>query len=362
MDYAVILAGGSGTRLWPMSRRNRPKQLLPLVGGRSLFELSLERLAAVFPPERIWVVTSADLAPAIRAAAPQFPAANVIGEPSARDTSNAIGLACLLAARQDPDAKLGIFTADHVIRPVSRFAEVVRDGLTLLDRDPAALVTLGVLPGWPHTGLGYIQRGQPIAGADRAFAVRRFVEKPDRARAEQYVVSGEYYWNSGMFLWRAATVIDTLARLRPEHAALLRQAGDAFAGGDLAVAGEVYSRLPKISIDYALMEPASVDPACRVVVREFDCQWIDLGSWPVLAEVNPPDPAGNLVSGRVVALDATGNILVNDAAEHLLAVSGIEDLVVVHTADATLVTPKASSLDLKKLLEQVRAKFVGRYD
>ncbi|MDD4890774.1 MAG: mannose-1-phosphate guanylyltransferase [Phycisphaerae bacterium] len=360
MNYAVILAGGSGTRLWPMSRRNRPKQLLPLVAGQSLLELSLDRLAAVFPPERTLIVTSADLAPAARSAVgPRLPEANIVGEPCPRDTSNAVGFACQLLHRRDPDARLGIFTADHVIRPIDRFAAAVRDALDLLNRQPTAMITLGVLPTWPHTGLGYIHRGDPIG--PRFHRVRRFVEKPDRATAEQYVAGGEYYWNSGMFIWRADTVINTLARLRPDHAALLAGATDAFlSGGPRAV--ELYAALPKISIDYALMEPASVDSGCQVVVRELDCQWIDVGSWPVLADVNSVDGSNNLKVGRVATLDAAGNILINESAEHVLAVAGLEDMVIVHTADATLVVPKARAQDLKKLLEQVRAAFGDRYE
>jgi mannose-1-phosphate guanylyltransferase len=362
MDYAVILAGGSGVRLWPMSRRHRPKQVLPLVEGRSPLELAIERLRAAFPPDRIWIVTSAELVEAVRAAAGDLPAGNIIGEPAARDTSNAIGLICLLLARRDPAAKVGIFTADHIIRPTERFVAAVRDAMAFLDRQPDALMTFGVPPTWPHSGLGYIHRGECLAEGGRFFAVRRFVEKPDRPTAEQYVASGEYYWNSGMFLWKAQTAIDAMERFRPDHIAMLRSAAEAVERNDAAGLADLYGKLPKISIDYALMEPASTSPSCRVVVREFDCQWVDLGSWAVLADVNPTDIAGNVRLGATVAVESAGSVLVNDDPNHLVATMGVSDLVVINSGGVTLVVPRSRAQDIKSLVEQVRREHGGRFD
>jgi len=360
MDHAVILAGGSGTRLWPMSRRHRPKQLLPLVEGGSLLDLALERVLSVFAPQRTWIVTNADLVPAVRAAAASLPPENVIGEPAIRDTSNAIGLACMLLVRRDEEANVGVFTADHVIRPPDRFAAAVRDALAVLDGMPDALVTLGVLPVFPHTGLGYIQRGEAVG--PKLHRVQRFVEKPGRAAAGAYLASGDYYWNSGMFVWRAGTLVDRLAEFRPEHAASLAQAADAWEAGDVDAAAGVYADLPQISIDYALMEPAAESEGCTVLVRELDCQWLDLGAWSVLPEVNPIDDADNLRTGRVVALHASGNILISDDPEHLLAVIGIEDMVVVHSGGATLVAPKARSQDVRKLLKKIKETYGEQYE
>ena len=362
MDHAVILAGGSGVRLWPMSRRHRPKQVLPLVEGRSLLELAIERLRAGFPADRIWIVTSSDLVGAVRAMAGDLPAGNIIGEPAVRDTSNAIGLICLLLARRDPQAKLGIFTADHIIRPTDRFVATVREAMAFLDRQPDALITFGVPPTWPHTGLGYIHRGEGLAGGEKFFAVRRFVEKPDRPTAEQYVASGEYYWNSGMFLWRAQAAIDAMERFRPDHVALLRRAAAAADRNDAAGLADLYGKLPKISIDYALMEPASTSPACRVVVREFDCQWVDLGSWAVLADVNPTDSAGNVCMGETIAADSAGSVLVNDDPNHLVATMGVKDLVVINSGGVTLVVPRSRAQDIKSLVEQVRKQHGEKFD
>lgn len=359
MEHAIILAGGSGTRLWPMSRHNRPKQLLPLVQGRSLLELTIERLSGVFPPQRTWIVTRADLSDAVRSVATGLPEANVIGEPLGRDTSNAIGLACLLLNERDPHAKVGVFTADHVIRPTDRFAAAVRDAFSLLDEIPDAIVTFGVLPSWPHTGLGYVHRGAELAS--RFHTVRRFIEKPDRVTAERLVSSGEYYWNSGMFAFSAQTAVEGLKLFAPDQFAVLSESARALRNGDMAAAAELYARLPKISIDYALMEPASNSPAGRLVVRELDCQWLDLGSWTVLSEVNQTDEAGNLHIGCVTALDTAGNVVASDDAEHLIAAIGIEDLVIVHSADATLIAPKARAQDLKRLLELVRQQHGQRY-
>ncbi|MCG3178496.1 MAG: Mannose-1-phosphate guanylyltransferase 1 [Phycisphaerae bacterium] len=360
MNHAVIMAGGSGTRLWPLSRQGRPKQLLPLVEGRCLLELALERLGGLFPPERTWIVTSAELVEPIARVATSLPRENILGEPAIRDTSNAIGLACLLLARRDPDAKVGIFTADHVIRPVDRFASAVEDAMGLLDADPGALVTLGIPPAWPNTGLGYIHRG-PAVGK-QAFRVRRFVEKPDHATAVGYCADGQHYWNSGMFIWRADTLVARLGRFRPDHLRALRAAADAWADGDAARTAAAYSNLPRISIDFALMEPASVDPNCSVLVRELDCQWLDVGNWPAVAEVNPTDGQANLCRGRVATVDAKGNILFSDEPGALLAALGVEDLVVVQSRGVTLVTSKARAGDLKTLLARVREQFGDAHD
>jgi mannose-1-phosphate guanylyltransferase len=360
MDHAIIMAGGSGRRLWPMSRKHRPKQLLPLVEGRNLMGLALDRLRGQFPPQRTWVITNVELVEQVRVSATHLPPENVIGEPTARDTSNAIGMICQVLLRQDPDARVGIFTADHIIRPVERFTAAVADALALLDDNPDALVTLGVLPTHPHTGLGYIRRGEQIA--QQSYHVAEFVEKPDRPTARRYLDDGNYYWNSGMFIWRASTLIEHLRRFRPEHAEQIVGAADAWLARDYEQAARIYGELPRISIDYALMEPAAGDDDCTVLVRELDTQWLDLGDWQVLSEVNDSDDRGNLTRGRVATIDANGNILISEKADHLLATIGIEDMVVVHSGRVTLVAPKARAQDLKSLFEQVQERFGNEYE
>lgn len=360
MDYAAILAGGSGTRLWPMSRQSRPKQLLPLVDGRSLLQLSLDRLAAVLPPDRTWIITSRQLADAVRPVATALPPGNIVGEPCPRDTANAVALGCLLLLRIDPEARLGIFTADHVIEPVDRFAAAVRHAFADLDRAPNTIVTFGVKPTRPETGYGYVHRGQPLSPG--AFRVQQFVEKPDRARAEHYLSGGDYYWNSGMFVWRADTIINALRRFRPEHLAALERATDAFVSGCIDEAARLYEQLPRISIDYAIMEPASQCADYHVVVRELDCRWLDVGSWPAVAEANARDAAGNYIAGQAALVDASDSIVINEDASRLVAVLGVQDVVVVNSGNATLVVPKSRAGDLKSLLAQVQQTARGRFE
>jgi mannose-1-phosphate guanylyltransferase len=213
MRYAVIMAGGSGTRLWPLSRWNRPKQLLPLIGGRSLLDLAVERLTGLFEHKNILIVTNAEYADQIAAELPQLPQANIVGEPEGRDTANAVALAAQLLAARDADATMAIFTADHIIRPTSVFIQAVRTACETAEQHADALVTFGIRPTWPHTGLGYIHCSQTVADGVRQ--VVGFKEKPDRHTARRYVESGEHYWNSGMFVWKVSAIRDALTRYLP---------------------------------------------------------------------------------------------------------------------------------------------------
>jgi mannose-1-phosphate guanylyltransferase len=219
MRHAVIMAGGSGTRLWPLSRRMRPKQLLRLFEGASLLQLARHRLEGLFAPAQIWVITSASYRDLVAAELPDLPTENLIGEPVGRDTANAIGLAANLLAQRDPDATMAVFTADHLISPQEPFAVAIRAGLDAAEAYPDSLVSFGITPDSPFSGYGYVRRGEPVA--PRVYRVAEFKEKPAREQAEHYVRSGQYLWNSGMFAWRVSTILAELQRHLPTNAALL---------------------------------------------------------------------------------------------------------------------------------------------
>ncbi|TFV87763.1 mannose-1-phosphate guanylyltransferase [Blastococcus sp. CT_GayMR16] len=365
MRHAVIMAGGSGTRLWPLSRAERPKQLLDVLtgedgGAHSLLAEAFDRLRAVLPAERIWVCTAARYGEMVRAALPELRADRLILEPVARDTANAVGLTAALVADVDPDAELAVVSADHVIRPVERFAATLETAYDALAVRPDSLVTLGITPTTPATGFGYVQRGAPteVPGVSEAAAFR---EKPDRATAEAYLASGEYLWNSGMFVWRARTVLDALAEHLPETAEGLRRIVGAAPGPDRdAVLAEVFPTLPKISVDYAVLEPAATEPG-RVLVADLDVDWLDVGSWPALAHTLDVDAAGNAVRGLTVVLDGSGNIVLSDDPEHVIALVGVRDSVVVHTADVTMVCPVGDAERVKQLLAAVEERHGLRY-
>ena len=365
MRYGVIMAGGTGSRLWPLSREATPKQLLPLVDGRSLLQLSYDRLAAMLPPERIYVCTGAAHGDAVRKNLPQMPAGNLLGEPEGRDTANAVGLPAAVLHKLDADASFAVVTADHVIKPVDAFADALTKGFDAVDESPGALVTFGIVPNHGHTGLGYIHRGQPLAGVEGAYRVQAFKEKPDKPTADRYVESGRYYWNSGMFVWKAAAVLDQLKQHLPASHAGLTKIGAAWGtAGQDATLREVYPTLPKISIDYAVMEPAarSTDAAGGVLVVEMPVDWLDVGSWPALAETLDVDEHDNAVDAEsVVALDSDGNIVVSRDGDHLVALIGVSDMVVVRTKDATLVCPKSEAQRVKEVVAEVKKRFGAKY-
>ena len=359
MRHAVIMAGGSGTRLWPLSRAQRPKQLLDVVadddgGAHSLLAEAFTRLRTVLPADRIWVCTAARYGAQVARTLPELRADRLILEPVARDTANAVGLAAALVALADPDAELAVVSADHVIRPVERFASALETAYDALAVRPRALVTLGITPTSPATGFGYVQRGRPI-GVPGVAEAAAFREKPDRATAEEYVASGTYLWNSGMFVWRADTVLDALAVHVPETAAALGRVVAAAPGPEReAVLAEVFPTLPRISVDYALLEPAALEPG-RVLVVDLDVDWLDVGSWPALAHTLDTDDEVNAVRGLSVLLDSRRNIVFSDDPEHLIALSGVSDSVVVHTRDVTLVCPIAEAEQVKQLLAAVES-------
>jgi mannose-1-phosphate guanylyltransferase/mannose-6-phosphate isomerase len=343
---ALILAGGSGTRFWPLSRRRSPKQLLALEGERSLLRDTLERLRPLVGPESVWVCTTEALGERVRAELPEVPPGQVLLEPEGRNTAPAIGW----SVRSMPEAArrgvVAVLPADHRVGDAAAFRDTLeRAGRIVAGED--RVMTLGVTPRWAETGYGYLELA-PGAGPEGVRRVRRFVEKPTPENAARFVASGDYLWNAGIFLFRGATFLEVLARLQPELAAGLEEI--AAAPGRLR---ELYATLPSDSIDYAVMEKLDA-----ISTLPLDCGWSDLGSWEALAEVLPPDAQGNTGRGDSVAVDARDNLLVSDSGT--IAVLGVEGLVVVRTGDAVLVCPKARSQEVRKVIAELAAR--GRGD
>ncbi|MGO8751020.1 MAG: mannose-1-phosphate guanylyltransferase [Thermoguttaceae bacterium] len=363
MHYAMIMAGGSGTRLWPMSRAELPKQLIPFIEGKSLLRLALDRFEGMIPSERRYVCAGLSHRQAILSSIPSLSPAQFLGEPMGRDTLNAVGLSAAVLGAKDPAAILGVFTADHLIEPVEEFQRIIAMGFSLAERCSNALVTFGIEPTGPTTGYGYLELGDPID--DTARVVRRFREKPPRATAEEYVKSGpeHYLWNSGMFVWRAATLLDCIGRYEPAVRAGLADVADAWETPHRdEVLQRVYPGLKKISIDFAVMEPASRDPAVRVAAIPMRLRWLDVGSWPAFAETCPHDADGNALAAQRRLLHETRDCLVASSdPEHLIATIGCRDLVVIHTPNATLVCRADMAEKIKDVQKQVETEFGPRY-
>ncbi len=366
----MIMAGGAGTRLWPMSRKGQPKQLLPLIphaaGGatQSLLELSAARLDGLVEPANRFICTGESYREAIRTALPAFSDGQILGEPAARDTLNAVGFTAAILTKRDKDAVFAVFTADHVIEPVELFRQRVDLGFRLVEQDPRRLVTFSIKPTYPATGFGYVERGPAIGGSLKgsdglAFRVARFVEKPTAQRAQAYFESGQFGWNSGMFVWKAATVLDCIKRFKPEAHEGLMKIQAAWGTKDQAkVLGEIYPTLPKISVDYAIMEPASTDKQVEVCTVQMDLKWLDVGSWPSYGETLAADADGNRLGGvlagdKALLMHSKGTLVVSSDDSHTVAVLGCDNLIVVHTRDATLVMPRDKAEELKHLHAKV---------
>jgi mannose-1-phosphate guanylyltransferase len=354
MLHAIIMAGGAGTRFWPESRRLRPKQLLPLVAERSMLQLTVDRLGGLVPPERTLIVTSAALAGAVAGQLPELPSESIVGEPCKRDTAPCIGLAAMLVSRHDPEATLVVLPSDHVVRPETAFHEAISLAVQLVEdkrhEDQGRIVTLGIRPTYPSESFGYIQRGEPHPDSGNVrldvYRARRFREKPLAAVAQEYFESGQYYWNSGIFVWKARTILAALAERQGEMHERLQRISDAWASpGAQAVFAREYEAIRGISVDYAVMEHAA-----HVLVIEAPFEWDDVGSWRSLARLRDADAQGNTVVGRHLGLDTRGCI-VRGPEDHLIVTLGLKDCIVVHTPDATLVAHKQDEEAIRKIVE-----------
>jgi mannose-1-phosphate guanylyltransferase len=351
--HAVILAGGSGTRFWPASRRLTPKQLLPLAGrpGESLIAATVRRIEPLVPADRVWVSTGAHLVPATATALPSVPRAHMLAEPVARNTAPAIGWATEAIARVDPDALVAVLPSDHAVAEEQTFRDVLARALRAADE--GWLTTVGVVPTRAETGYGYIEVGDAIG--DGAHAAVRFVEKPSRERAEGFLAGGRHLWNAGMFFFRASVMRAAIAEHLPAlGAGLARVEAEAAKGREAQALAEVFPTLPSISIDHAVMEKAS-----RVAVVPGQFGWNDVGSWQTTWEMSSRDADGNALPEGSIAVDARSNLvrdLTTSAVSKRWALVGVSDLVVVETDDAVLVIPRERAQDVRAVVEALTAR------
>jgi mannose-1-phosphate guanylyltransferase len=341
-----------------MSTEQMPKQLIPFIDGRSLLEIAASRLAGLVPADHQFVCTNERFREVIRASMKQFGDEQILGEPEGRDTLAAVGLPAAILQQRDPEAVIGVFTADHLIEPVEIFQQRVRVGFDLAEKNPTSLITFGIAPSYPATGYGYVRQGAAMPQFVGVHKVLAFKEKPDGPTAREYVDSGEYLWNSGMFVWRASTLLDCIKRYQPEvHEGLLK-IGRAWDTADRKkVLEAVYPTLKKISVDYAVMEPASRDPQVSVATVRMSLTWLDVGGWPAYAQTVEPDHNGNRLAAKyVIAVDSKNNLVVSEDDRHLIALLGVNDLIVVRSGGATLICHSSEAEKVKQIHALAKAK------
>jgi mannose-1-phosphate guanylyltransferase len=356
MLHAVIMAGGSGTRFWPQSRERFPKQFLTLKGDRSLLQGAYDRIAPLVGAERVMIVTNALQREQTLTQLPTLNPNRVVGEPMGRDTAACIALAAELVRRNDPEANLIVLAADHLIQPPEKFMEAVSAADSFLKAHPEAIITFGVKPTSPSTAYGYLNRSSAekptTVGSTSVHRLQSFHEKPNLETAQRFVAEGTYFWNSGIFAWKAATIIGEIEKFQPEIAAAVKKIANAWreTNVDTVFASE-YASAPKISIDFAVMEKTK-NPIHMI---EAPFEWDDVGSWLALERLHPADDRGNVAVGKHLAIDSSGCTIVS-AGDHLVAALGVENLIIVHTPDATLVADKRQEQAVKKLIEELKRR------
>ncbi len=351
--HAVIMAGGSGTRFWPASREKFPKQLLKLVGENTMLQSTFDRLGGLISPEHTLVMTNQHLVEPVRKQLPSVPPEQIIGEPMKRDTAACIALAASLIAVADPEAIMLVLPADHVISSHQQFQDCMRQGVQLIQHSPSCLVTFGIRPSYAAESFGYVQRGDALGDSNiaGAYRVKAFREKPDRQTAELYLQAGTYDWNSGIFMWRAATILEALRKFEPE----MMKHIDAISAniGSPAFANTLLREFEKIagrSIDYAVMERYH-----DVAVIEAPFRWDDVGSWQSIGRLTQPDEQGNCVRGKYLPIQSQRMIVYGDEG-HLLVTIGMQDTIVVHTPNATLVAPKEAEEQVREVVKQLQSR------
>lgn len=349
--YAVIMAGGKGERFWPLSTSKHPKQLLALVGDKPLIAQAVDRLNGLVPPENIFVVTNADLVEATQEAAPLLPPENIVGEPIGRDTAAAVACGGALVKARDENGVFAVLTADQVMGDLDVFFATIKGGMDLAGQNDI-LVTIGIQPTFPATGFGYIESGDFFERAEGVEfrKANRFVEKPDEPTASQYLSTGKFYWNSGMFIWSVPALEKAFAAHCPDMRQLMDRLTDYARQGKIVEGmNATYPDLGKIAIDYALMEKAD-----NIIMACGTFAWDDVGSWPALESHFPKDDADNTLIGQVETLDSGNNIILS--RDRLTAVIGVDGLVVVQADGVTLVCPKDRAQDIKQMVVALREK------
>jgi mannose-1-phosphate guanylyltransferase len=357
--YAVIMAGGGGTRLWPVSRKQSPKQMLRIIGNQSLFQLAVERLRNLFPAERIFVITLAEQAVALHTECPELPLENFLIEPAPRGTASVVGLAASFIKRKDSEGVMAVLTADHIIENKILFQQLLSAAFDIA-RDNY-LVTLGIEPTYPSTGYGYIESGKLLEGKYEIspHEVKRFIEKPDEQKAKQFLSEGGYYWNSGMFIWKVERILEEFDLQMPVLKGTLDLLYSVMGspGYDELLKKEWPSITPQ-TIDYGIMENA----AQVVVLPAKGLQWSDVGSWDSLLDFLERDDNGNVIIGdKQVTLDTKNSILYQSKSNRLVVTIGLEDIVIIDTKDALLVCKRGETQKVRKIVELLKQSKMQEY-
>lgn len=361
MNYAVILAGGSGKRLWPLSREKRPKQVLKLLDGETLLRKCFDRLKLIFDVRNIIVLTNAGYVEVVNENLTELVQDNIIAEPAVRDTAGAIGLISTILKKYDPDATIAVMTADQIIKPDEVLQQAINDALTFVNKNPEKMVTFGIKPTFASTALGYIKCSNSMKVQNcrnEIYSVDAFREKPNEATAKEYLKDGNYFWNSGMFVWKAKTILANIEKFLPEAIEPLAKIRDAWhSPAQQDVLKEWFVKLPKISIDYAVMEKAE-----NIHAIKLDCSWLDMGSFAALADIINSDENSNIVvAEKSELLDCKNSIFVTEDKKHLIAAIGLDNMIIAHSPDATFVCPIDQIHRIKELLEAVKKNKGDKY-
>lgn len=351
MLHAVIMAGGAGTRFWPLSRAATPKQLLALVGGQTMIQQTVDRLAGLVSPDRLLIVTNRRLVEPMAEQLPKLDVARILGEPCKRDTAPCVGLAALLVSLNDPAATMAVMPADHLISPAESFRGALREAVDLVEKDPSQIVTFGIKPTYPAEIFGYIECGVALTGSN-AFKATKFREKPARSVAEDYLKAGNFLWNSGIFVWKAKTIIDALTKYEPAMMEHLQKIAAAWGKANFnEIFDREFTEIRGKSIDFAVMEHYP-----NIAVLKAPFTWDDVGSWQAISRTAGVDASGNTVQApKHVGIRTTGTI-VRGEGDHLLVTLGLKDCVVVHTPDATLVAHKSEEEAIREVVKELETR------